>query len=82
MDVDKQRLVVEAAIPVVGAAFALQQRLKKITSSLGYFKMMALADEKGLAVGSADKELTDVEIALEQFTKMMVDINAEGHQGH
>lgn len=77
----KQNQIIDAAIPVVGCSLALQARLKKITGTLAYLKLMQMADDAGLAVGNADRELDDLERALGNFGKILERLRHEAQEG-
>jgi len=71
MDVAKQRLALEAAIPVVAAAFVLQERLDRITGSLAYLSLMDMAERNGIAVGNFDIESGYLREQLAKFGAFM-----------
>lgn len=73
----KQNQIIASAIPVVGCSFALAARIKKITGTLAYLRLMQLADDSGLAVGNADLELEDLERALDNFGRTMEGLSHE-----
>ncbi len=76
-----QNRIIDAAIPVVGYSIALHARLKKIMGTLAYLRLIQMADDVGLAVGNADRELEDLERALGSFGLTLEKLRHETQEG-
>lgn len=61
-----------SSMDVVGDASALVDRIKKITSSEHYLRLMKLAEDSSLYVPSMDLEMSDLEKSLKKFTDLLM----------
>lgn len=67
----KLRRLLRAAVPVIGNAMALVEKIDRITKSDRYVRLMLEARERGIAFESADMELADLKSSIDSFMGIM-----------